>query len=195
MAAGWFLLPVLIYSPHVSYRELFRQRSVQIAAGAAAVAAVSFAMWYFSPTARATRLTREGIIAGKNGDLFRASQLLYRAAKVNPSFFLARFNLGLALRGAGRDEQALQEFHAAAVIEPADPQTYYEIARIHAKAKREVSALAALERAIDLGFDNIPLINSDPELGEVNKTQRFKDLWERWETRHQRKAAPAPAKP
>jgi tetratricopeptide (TPR) repeat protein len=162
--------------------------------GVVFIAALGAAGWYYGPAQRATRLTREGLIAGREGDVYRASQLLYRAAKAEPGFFLARFNLGLALKSLGKHEQALQEFYAAAIIEPADPQTYYEIARIHALADRKESAIAALERSIDLGFDNIPMLNADREFLNVNKSQRFKDLWERWETRRQRPPPVIPEK-
>ncbi|MBI5527146.1 MAG: hypothetical protein HY897_12495 [Deltaproteobacteria bacterium] len=167
-----------------------KHKTPLIAAGAVAAIFLGLAMWWFAPSHRAGRLTREGIAAGKDGDLYRASVLLFEAAKTDPDFFLARYNLGLVLKALGKPEQALQEFYAAAAAEPKDPMTYFEIGRIHAQAGREESALAALEQSIDLGFDDIPLLAKDRELDPVNKTQRFMDLWERWETRkHRQKPA------
>jgi tetratricopeptide (TPR) repeat protein len=178
----------------VDIKALTRNKLVISAAAVVVVTAIAAGTYWLRPAARATRITREGIIAGRDGDLYRASTLLFKAAKIDPNFFLARYNLGLALKAMGKTEEALQEFYAAAIIEPADPQTYYEIARLHALAGREESSLAALERCIDLGFDNIPLLNGDKELEPVNRTRRFKDLWERWETRHQRPKPPMPVK-
>ena len=183
-----------IYSPGVNTEFFKKWRRQLIALGAVAAVAIAAGGWYYSPLQRATRLAREGIVAGKEGDVYRASQLLYEAAKANPGYFLARFNLGLALKSLGKHEQALQEFYAASIIEPGDPLTYYEIARIHALADRKERALAALERCIDLGFDNIPMLNGDREFTNINKSKRFKDLWDRWETRRQRPAPVVPPK-
>lgn len=160
----------------------------------ALVAALGLGMWYFSPTRRAAELTRAGIAAGKNGDLYQASVLLLQAAKTDPDYFLAHFNLGLALRALDKPEDALQEFYAAAATNPKDAATYFEIGRIHAKAGRGESALAALEHAIDLGFDDIPLLAKDPDLDSVNKQKRFMDLWTRWETRSRRQKPGTPAR-
>jgi tetratricopeptide (TPR) repeat protein len=163
-----------------------RHRAAIVAAGTIAAVLLGVSMWWFAPSRKAAKLTREGISAGKEGDLYRASLLLFEAAKTDPDFFLARYNLGLALKALGNPEQALQEFYAAAAAQPKDPMTYFEIARLHAQAGRQESALAALERSIDLGFDDIPLLAKDQELEPVNNTQRFMDLWERWETRKHR---------
>jgi tetratricopeptide (TPR) repeat protein len=152
---------------------------VAVAASAAAV----FLSWYFNPVSRSGRLTREAIEAGKSGNLKGAQALLENAVKLNPSNFLARFNLGMVYGAQDFNEKAFKEFLSADSLVPGDALTSLELARINARLDRKDDALAALERAIDLGFSNIVLLNNDDDFAGLHGNPRFQALYSRWDER------------
>jgi Flp pilus assembly protein TadD len=66
-----------------------------------------------------------GAIALRRGDPRQALWFLSRAAKRRPGRMAIRYNHALALHALGRDTDALDELHAAAVIEPEDTDVQF----------------------------------------------------------------------
>ena len=66
-----------------------------------------------------------GAIALRRGDPKQALWFLTRAAKRRPGRVAIRYNHALALHALGRDAEALDELHAAAAIEPEDPDVQF----------------------------------------------------------------------
>lgn len=76
----------------------------------------------------------------------------------------------------GHYPQALQTAQALAAIAPEDPVTWYALGACYTLNHRETEALAALTRAIKLGFHNYEWIMSDKMLLPLRAHPLFKKL-------------------
>lgn len=61
---------------------------------------------------------------------------------------------------------------------PHDPVAYYNLACSYSLLQMIDSALAALERAIELGYDEFDFIREDRDLEAARKDPRFQDILE-----------------
>jgi hypothetical protein len=92
-----------------------------------------------------------GVLEFGAGLLPAASADFERAASLDPSSSLARFNLGVSLGAAGRYAEAAEAFAQARDLDPAHATTRYQLAlslkllRRETEARREFDALLALD--------------------------------------------------
>jgi Tfp pilus assembly protein PilF len=99
------------------------------------------------------RLER-GVLEFGAGELPAAIADFERAASLDPSSSVARFNLGVSLGAAGRYAEAADAFRQARDLDPSHPTTHYQLAlslkvlRREAEARREFEALQALDPAL-----------------------------------------------
>ncbi|HYV84634.1 MAG TPA: tetratricopeptide repeat protein [Patescibacteria group bacterium] len=95
-----------------------------------------------------------GVLEFGAGQLPAATSDFQRAAAIDPSSRLARFNLGVCLGAAGRYAEAAEAFLQARDLDPAHARTRYQLAlalkvlRRDTEARREYDALLALDPAL-----------------------------------------------
>ena len=92
-----------------------------------------------------------GVLEFGAGQLPAATADFDRAARLDPSSSLARFNLGVSLGAAGRYAEAAEAFAQARDLDPAHATTRYQLVlalkllRREAEARREFDALQSLD--------------------------------------------------
>ena len=86
---------------------------------------------------------------------WRSSEALFRhAAAVTVNNDVAHVDLGTALDGAGRTDEALAEFRAAVRINPDRPQVHFNLGLMYRRAERHAEALAEFREASRLDTGN-----------------------------------------
>ncbi len=89
-----------------------------------------------------------------------------------------RFSFYIPRELAARKEhrRAALSLAIAARIKPGDAATRYDLACMLAQAGRKKEALAALEKAVQLGFADRAKMESDPDLAPLRDSKRFRAL-------------------
>ncbi len=105
----------------------------------------------------------------------RAAELAEAARVVNPTDMLNLASLALYLQKSGDGAAASRGLDEALRRAPSDPQVQYRAALVHALAGRTDAALAALRRAIELGYSRADAANDD-EFQALRKDARFAAL-------------------
>jgi len=85
------------------------------------------------------------------------------------------------LRLAGQSARAESILRRLCRAKPADPQLRYELARVLASSGGIPEAFDALEKALDLGFDDREKLGWDPALSSLRPKRRFHALMEKLE--------------
>ncbi len=84
--------------------------------------------------------------------------------------------LAVKLAAAGRYDEALSALEHLVRLRPDDPAGYYNIACVHAKKGDAQKSVDYLGRALDKGFSDWKLIETDPDLDPVRSSPRFRAL-------------------
>jgi len=104
---------------------------------------------------------------------------LEREVKENPADRAASRKLVQVLVMLGRIEKAHEVCSVLAASTPSDASLLYDLACIKALLGRRDQALKDLERAVTLGFADLHVLESDPDLDSIRDTKRFKDIMQR----------------
>lgn len=96
----------------------------------------------------ATRLLAQGVKAHQNGRLTQALPLYERAARLDPSFFEAQYNLGLAVFEGGNTARSLSALERALSIRPDSSDARYNFAIALKQAGYARDAAEQLERLL-----------------------------------------------
>ena len=96
-------------------------------------------------------------------------------AAVNPADALNLASLAVYLQKAGDGPAAARRLDEALRRAPADPQVQYRAALVYALAGRTSEALAALERALELGYSRADAAKAD-EFERLRELPRFTAL-------------------
>jgi tetratricopeptide (TPR) repeat protein len=99
--------------------------------------------------------------------------------KVRPDWFEALTMLGHALTKSGQHKQALAVDHKLAKIRADDPIVHYNLACSLSNLERVDESLDALGRALELGYKDFAYMLGDPDLQNVRRDPRFKQLLDR----------------
>jgi len=83
----------------------------------------------------------------------------------------------------GGDLRALKILLQLSQMSPDQPQIHYNIACIYSKNREFTESIQWLERALDNGYGNWNLIESDPDLENLRATHEFQNLLKRKGTR------------
>ncbi|MDH3746443.1 MAG: dienelactone hydrolase family protein [Acidobacteriota bacterium] len=81
-----------------------------------------------------------------------------------------------ALFAAGDFRQAATVLSIATEIKPERPDTWYNLACAHARSSNSKKALDALARAVDAGFSNIGLLESDSDLESLREKPGYLEI-------------------
>lgn len=102
-----------------------------------------------------------GLIAGQRGEYDLASEFFMRAIKNNPHESLYHNNLGHALQGAGRLEEALSAYEQAIALKP-------EFAGAHSHRGAVLCDLDRLEEALS-AYEQATVLNPDHAITHTNR--------------------------
>lgn len=94
----------------------------------------------------------------------------------HPDNLHAWFELGNWLTRLGRFEAGLEVDRKLTTLVPTDPTVHYNLACSLALLSRSEEALAALERSIDLGYDDPEHLLADEDLSSLRGLPRFEAL-------------------
>lgn len=96
--------------------------------------------------------------------------------EANPRDGMAHLQLGWALLRTGRTEEAMRTFERQAELDFMPGIASYNVACCHAIMGNETRAIAAIEKAIDYGFDDVGFMREDPDLANLHGDSRFESL-------------------
>jgi tetratricopeptide (TPR) repeat protein len=115
-------------------------------------------------SAKAKKLTRKDI-----RDLDVKISFLEGIVKRDPQYVEALQVLGDHYTQRGRFEHSLQVDQRLATLEPGNPLVFYNLACSYSLNGEVDAALAALEKAISLGYHDFKWLAKDPDLRMVRK--------------------------
>jgi tetratricopeptide (TPR) repeat protein len=127
----------------------------------------------------ALTLNNLGVLYDKAGRYDEALVAFEQAAHADPSSPTIQQNLENARqnRGIARERDArIAEAVKQADAHPTDPRAAYQVARVYAAYDDKERALAWLEKAIGLGFDDLRFVSADPTLYGLRRDPRFEKL-------------------
>jgi tetratricopeptide (TPR) repeat protein len=98
---------------------------------------------------------------------------------VTPRHVKALEVLGQALTRTGRHQEALESDLRLSSLKPRDPVVFYNLACSYSNLVNLDGAFDALRRAFELGYNDYPHLLRDPDLENVRRDRRFKQLLDR----------------
>ena len=103
----------------------------------------------------------------------RLLELLPNYLLQNPDDARARIFFAATLAKMGRKEEAAREGTTALELSPGDPMMLYNCACLYARLGETDRAIAALEQAFALGYENFRWMEHDPDLDPLRDHPRF----------------------
>jgi TolB-like protein len=94
----------------------------------------------------------------------------------NPDDARARIFFAATLAKVGRKAEAIREGATALELSPGDPMMLYNGACLYTRLGENEKALASLERAVALGYENFRWMQHDPDLDQLRNDPRFIEL-------------------
>jgi superkiller protein 3 len=122
-----------------------------------------------------------GVLYDKQGRHNQAIQEFEKALKLDPASATVRKNLEIARQNQGIAQERIDriaEARKAAEARPRDPRAAYNVARVYASFDEKDNALAWLARALQLGFDDLDFVKTDPVLAGLRTDPRFEQVLE-----------------
>lgn len=115
------------------------------------------------------------------GGLFNDFEIgLSRAVlAVNRRHVGALLALGTALTAAGRHREALEADLKTVAVLKDDATAWYNLACSFSNLSRIDEALETLRKAVDLGYRDFPYLLKDPDLENVRRDPRFREILNR----------------
>ena len=116
--------------------------------------------------------------SGRHDDAIRELEAILQQ---KPDDTTARRNLDIATRNKtilGERHQQSARALAAAESRPSDPRAAYDVARVFAQQGDHDKALAWLDKALRLGYDQVEFLRVDPALTALRNDARFGQLLE-----------------
>lgn len=85
-------------------------------------------------------------------------------------------NLGYAYTRRGMFDEAFAQYKKAVSIDPKNAVAYYNMACAHSLRGEPAEGIKNLKKAVELGFSDVELIRSDPDLDGLRAEPGFNDL-------------------
>jgi tetratricopeptide (TPR) repeat protein len=101
------------------------------------------------------------------------AELMRRETQRHPRNLAALADLGALLTDLGRHAEGLEVDREIVRLSPQDPTAHYNLGCSLALLARKDEALDALERAVELGYDDGAFLASDEDLACLRAEQRF----------------------
>jgi tetratricopeptide (TPR) repeat protein len=128
--------------------------------------------------------TQLGIIYEKRGDLNQATLYYKKAIAKSPKFIQALNQLAAVYKKQGNSEASLDTYKEIITIEPGHIESYYNIACIYSGKNRAEESIRWLKKAIEKGFDNWKLLQTDGDLNNIRGTAYYKEVIRNVSTSH-----------
>jgi protein O-mannosyl-transferase len=109
-------------------------------------------------------------------DLSGAERELKQALRLEPNDVRTLMALASVYSDTGRDSLALEVLRPLASAGSTLPEVHYNLACTLARLNRPEEALASLKTALELGFSDRKLLESDPDLRTLRELPAFKRL-------------------
>ncbi len=118
-----------------------------------------------------------GMVAMKQNRPEDALKHFREAVKAKPDNWDARVNLGIVLSQLGRKAEAVEQYEKVVRNNPDyNPSLYYNIACYYAVEGQLEKGMSWLQGAIEHGYSNWELIQTDPDLQNLRKLPGFSRL-------------------
>lgn len=98
----------------------------------------------------------------------------------DPEFVPALMALGQIYTKKGEYEKGLEVDLKLAKLCPDNPTVFYNLACSYSLLNKKTPGLKALEKAFQLGYDDLNYLFKDPDLKNLRKSKRFPTLIERY---------------
>jgi tetratricopeptide (TPR) repeat protein len=116
---------------------------------------------------------------GKEDDARFETQFFEELVSSDPCNEEALMILGSTYTRRGEYEKGLNVDRRLVRLRPADPIVYYNLACSYCLLRHIDESLAALERAISLGYRDVPHLTNDPDLDNLRSDPRYHKLMQR----------------
>ena len=113
-------------------------------------------------------------LRGEGNEFLR--EILSRETASHPDNLAALAELAHVLTRMGRFEEGLATDERLAQMAPGDPTVQYNLACSFSLVGRTDAALEALERAVELGYDDPDHLQADEDLHPLREDTRFQDI-------------------
>lgn len=127
-------------------------------------------------------LNNLGVLYDKKERYREAVQAFEKALKLDPGNTTVQKNLEQARQNQTtiQERQArIAEAKQQAEARPRDPRAAYNLARVYASFDETDNALTWLAKALQLGYDDLDFVRTDPVLAGLRKDPRFAQVLER----------------
>jgi|GEM_PF-2417942 len=131
-----------------------------------------------TPSARAEQYVGQGMAYASLKQWDNAVQEFTHAIETSPSYAVAYANRGIAYMQQKKLNLALDDLKKAAELAPKDAMVRYNLASLYAVEGQVDRALQALNQALDLGFNQIDALRSDPDLASLRSNPEFQKILE-----------------
>jgi tetratricopeptide (TPR) repeat protein len=105
-----------------------------------------------------------------------AAAAFQRALEKDSTYVAARVELAYAQMQMGENDKALGNLQLAVATGPVDAQAHYNLACLLARKDAKEPALRALEAAVQQGYTNRAVLESDPDLAPLRDDPRFRKI-------------------
>ncbi|MDP8248762.1 MAG: tetratricopeptide repeat protein [Candidatus Tritonobacter lacicola] len=112
----------------------------------------------------------------KAGDLEFEISFYEGILEEDPDFLPALIPLADDYTRVGRYEEGLAMDEHLSSLKPGDPLVHYNLACSYALTDRKEKALAALNKAVSLGYDDLDWLEKDEDLEELRSTAGYAEI-------------------
>jgi pentatricopeptide repeat protein len=103
-----------------------------------------------------------------------------KSIALDPSYFTASLNLGVAYHDQKQYDSAIVYIRKAILINPADNVPYYYLAQSYAKNNKPEDALRYLEQALQRGYSLYEYIIAESDLDSIRKYPAYKTMMKKY---------------
>ncbi|PKN39080.1 MAG: hypothetical protein CVU62_02460 [Deltaproteobacteria bacterium HGW-Deltaproteobacteria-2] len=112
----------------------------------------------------------------RRGNFNKAERYYQRALDTNPKFIPALMRLAINQSLKGNDLEVLNLLKKVVAIDPNRIDSYYNIACIYAKRKQINDSILWLTKAVDKGFNDGGLLQTDHDFDNIKNTKDYKAI-------------------
>jgi len=107
-------------------------------------------------------------------------EFLEKLIEKDPNYVDALFLLGELYTKKKKYQKALEIDLRLSELKPDDPIVFYNLACDYSLLNKKTEGLKALEKAFQLGYDDIDYLFKDPDLKNLRKSKRFERVIEKY---------------
>lgn len=124
------------------------------------------------------------VLLSDMGDIYReirnydeAAGFYRKALAADPIYARAANSMAISLTLAGRLDEAADYFTRTAALTPFSEKVYYNLACVQSRRSDVDAAMAALKKAVSLGYNRWEKILEDSDLAHLRESAAFKSWW------------------